>query len=254
VFHFAPSEERELYHLALSELYNAEVALAAALPRHALLSPVESVSEIDTVAKALERARDDFLHDDMAVPLVRPRIVNSWRRSRALGADLLRDVVPEAMPSLGDLAERRERNERLLTAAAPALERLSGELLDSGYVVAVADATGCILAVNGERDALRRFSRINFEPGGDLSEASCGTNAIGTALGDGRPLQLMGAEHLNGVLTGLTCTAAPVRDPATGQIIGVLDITADYRAVRPPLLALMSERAIEIEEHLAAAT
>ena len=42
---------------------------------------------------------------------------------------------------------------------------------------------------------VRLLERLEFVAGADWSEDAAGTNAIGTALTDGRPLQLMAAEH-----------------------------------------------------------
>jgi transcriptional regulator with XRE-family HTH domain len=248
VLRLGPAEERELYHLALPEIYEADAALAPRHEHHSLLTPIESLSEIDVTARAFVHARDQFLSAEPPSPIVRPRIARSWQRSRALGVDPLRDHIAEA--GVSDLAERRDVNRRLLSAAAPTLQRLERELDGTGHVVVLTDVTGCILELAGDRDARRALARVNFEPGGDLSEDSSGTNAIGTALRDGQALQLMGAEHIVLAIAELTCTAAPVRDPVTHEIIGVLDFTAGYRSIRPDLLGLALEGALEIEELL----
>jgi transcriptional regulator of acetoin/glycerol metabolism len=113
------------------------------------------------------------------------------------------------------------------------------------------DGTGTILDLRCNSDLRRKLERIAFECGVVWSEASAGTNAIGTALTDDRPLQLMAAEHYCDGWQDLTCTAAPIHDPETGEIIGVLDITGDYRLVRPQLLGTIVQYALEIEERLA---
>lgn len=72
VLHLGPYEERRLYHLSLPELYQADEALAATFPRDTLLTPIESPAEIDSVARALERARERFLAEGTTVGRVRP--------------------------------------------------------------------------------------------------------------------------------------------------------------------------------------
>ena len=70
-----------------------------------------------------------------------------------------------------------------------------------------------------------------FVEGADWSEASVGTSAPGTALALGRSLQVSGPEHFNRAVHAWSCTAVPFRDPDTGAVIGVLDITGTEMAV-----------------------
>src|SRR5437870_4761452 len=80
---------------------------------------------------------------------------------------------------------------------------------------------------------------------GDWSEAAAGTNAIGTALAGRHVVQLMAAEHYCDGWTDLTCTAAPIRHPFTGEVMGVLDVTGDYRLIRSFLTNSLAAAALE---------
>ena len=140
----------------------------------------------------------------------------------------------------------------MLRASKHVTTYLTERLSDTGYAVVVTDAQGCLLRISGDAPIQRRLSRLGFEPGGDWSERSAGTNAIGTAIADGRSLQLMGAEHYCDGWLGLTCTASPIREASTSTTVGVLDVTADYRQVRPHLIGLITDCAMEIEEALSA--
>lgn len=90
--------------------------------------------------------------------------------------------------------------------------------------------------MTGDRELLHTRSRIDFEPGGDLRESACGTNAVGTAVADDRPLQLIGADNF---------------DPFTHSIVGVIDVTADCRLIEPRMISTINQAALEIEERLA---
>ena len=48
-----------------------------------------------------------------------------------------------------------------------------------------------------------------------------------------------------------TCTAAPICAPATREIVGVLDLSGSYKLVRPHLIGVVMQAALEIEERLA---
>src|SRR5207244_13544718 len=96
----------------------------------------------------------------------------------------------------------------------------------------------------------RRLARIDFVPGGDWSEAAAGTNAIGTALAAPHVVQLMAAEHYCDGWTDVTCTAAPIRPPFTGEVMGVLDVTGEYRIIRSFLTNSLASAALEVHQDL----
>ena len=212
---------------------------------------IASPSEIERTARGLMELRDRFLSSGPTeAAMARPLIRRSWARCREMHVDAARRFAPLAFTRDAQLAEVRAVNEPLLRAALPVIERLADHLADSGYVIVLADASGCILHLAGDRDVQRRLERIDFVPGGDWSEAAAGTNAIGTAVADCRTVQLMAAEHFCDGWTNLTCTAAPIRDPLSGRVLGVLDITGDYRLIRAHLTNVLGLCALEIGERL----
>ncbi len=164
--------------------------------------------------------------------------------------DASRRLAPLAVTRDAQLIEVCEASEPLLRAAREVIDRLSDQLVDSGYVIVLTNAAGCILKIVGDRAIQRRLARIDFVAGGDWSEAAAGTNAIGTALNDRRAVQLLAAEHFCDGWTNLTCTAVPIRDPQSGEVIGVLDLTGDYRLIRVHLTNLLAISVLEIEDRL----
>ena len=164
--------------------------------------------------------------------------------------DASRLLAPLAVTRDAQLIEVREASEPLLRAAREVIDRLSDQLVESGYVIVLTNAAGCILKIVGDRAIQRRLARIDFVAGGDWSEAAAGTNAIGTALIDRRAVQLLAAEHFCDGWTNLTCTAVPIRDPRSGEVIGVLDLTGDYRLIRIHLTNLLAISVLEIEDRL----
>jgi two-component system sensor histidine kinase KdpD len=247
-----------LYRLAIPSLYRADcarevegeaLAETGASPASPILSDAET--EIAAAADTFANERELFLtRGRIESRRTRARIVRSWQRSQALGIDADRSEVSFAAGRDVELRERRETSERLLRAGAGVVKHLSDRLSRTGYAIVLTDRSGCLLDIEGDLDVRRRLSRLHFEPGGDWSEASAGTNAIGTALADGRPLQLMGAEHFCNGWGAFTCTAAPIRAPGSGEVLGVLDITGDYRLVRRHLVGTVLACALEIEERL----
>jgi transcriptional regulator with XRE-family HTH domain len=258
----SPRDEVTLYHLALPGLYRAEQALRGATgARFAANAPppaptsaatmIAGEADIDDAARAFARDRQRFLTGAaVGDPRTRGRIVRSWQRSVALHVDAQRRAVAFAAEYGDELAQRRTMSERLLRASVGVLGHLANRFASTGYAIALTDERGCLLQLDGDLHVRRRLSKLHFEPGGDWSETAAGTNAIGTAIADGRPLQLMGAEHFCDGWRNFTCTAAPIRHPHGGELVGVIDVTGDYQLVRPHLVGLMLECALEIEERL----
>ena len=92
---------------------------------------------------------------------------------------------------------------------------------------------------------------MNFVPGADWSERGAGTNAPGTALALDAELQIRGSEHFSRIVQPWSCTAVPVHDPATGALIGAIDLTGGTQVASPQTLALVRATVVAVENHLA---
>jgi signal transduction histidine kinase len=212
---------------------------------------IASPSEIERTARELTTVRDDFLSTgSLSSGLPRPVILASWERCRTLAVNPSRRCAPLAVARETQLEQLRNDNALLIEAAHPAMSYLTDFLADSGYVVVLSDAQGRLLEVVGDKAIRRRLARIDFVPGGNWSEAGAGTNAIGTALVDRHVVQLMAAEHYCDGWQDLTCTAAPITHPLTNETIGILDVTGDYRLIRPFLTGLLAVAALETRQRL----
>src|SRR5690606_760400 len=108
------------------------------------------------------------------------------------------------------------------------------------------DSQGTVLHVLGDAGFLDRAQRVALVPGAVWSEASKGTNAVGTTLMNEDATLVHGAEHYLRANHFLTCSAAPIFDH-TGSMIGVIDVSGEQRSYHPHTLALarMSARLIE---------
>ena len=117
----------------------------------------------------------------------------------------------------------------------------------TGTTRASGDAAGRLLWVDGHPAVKRRAESMHFVEGARWSEDAAGTNAIGTALATAHSVQIFAAEHFSRRVHPWTCSAAPLRDPATGELLGVVDLTGPLRTVHPHSLALVSAAAREAE-------
>jgi sigma-54 dependent transcriptional regulator, acetoin dehydrogenase operon transcriptional activator AcoR len=147
-----------------------------------------------------------------------------------------------------DLTISRERNLRLHAHAAPVMEMLFEQIVQTQSMVVLCDATGTIIHSIGDDDFLSRASKVALAPGVDWSEQAKGTNAIGTALVAETPTLVHADEHFMHANHFLTCSAAPILDPR-GNILGVLDVTGDQRSYHQHTMALVRMSARMIENH-----
>jgi hypothetical protein len=198
---------------------------------------------------ALHRAHDAFLTGDGAAEGLRDLVADSWERSVAAGVDPDADGAPVQLTD-DELAEHRDRHP--LASVLPVFRDLLGPVVDGGHLMAVSDAGGRLLWVEGPTEVLRHAERMNFVPGATWAERSAGTNAPGTALALGRPVQIFAAEHFSRVVQRWTCSAAPIQDPATGELIGSIDLTGGQDLATAASLALVRATALAVAGELAA--
>lgn len=206
-----------------------------------------SVSELHVVHQRFVAGEIDAEH--LGSARLRPLIAESWQRSLATGVDP--DRGGAQITRMGMTLDQ-VRAAQPLAAALPVIRRLLvDDARDSGVVVAVSAADGTLLWVEGDAEACGKAEAMDFVPGADWSEGSAGTNAPGTALALDRELQIRGTEHFSRLVQPWTCTAVPVHDPQTGELIGAIDLTGDSQVASPQTLALVRATVAAVETHLA---
>ncbi|MFE2060810.1 GAF domain-containing protein [Streptomyces sp. NPDC059467] len=198
--------------------------------------------------RALRRAHETFTTVGTVPRPVRSVVAESWRRSARAG------VGPDAAARVeltdGDLGAYRA--EHPLARVMPLFRELLGTFAADGeHLLAVCDADGRLLWVEGHPATRRRADGMNFVPGARWSEAAVGTNAPGTAVAVDRPVQVFAAEHFIRRVQPWTCAAAPVHDPWTGRVLGAVDITGGDRLAHPHSLGFVQAVARAAESQLA---
>jgi signal transduction histidine kinase len=210
---------------------------------------------IDAATPPAVRARELRLEWERFVsggPLhgVRGPVADSWQRSLAAGVDPSGGRLAPVAADRGEVAERWELHP--LREAAPLIRHCLQSIADeSDHLIVVSDATGVLLQLEGNATVRSHAAdSMNFTEGGLWSEDGAGTNAIGTAVAADHAVQIFAAEHFNEVVQAWTCSAAPVHDPETGELLGVIDLTGLERTVHPHSLAVAMTTARAVEGHL----
>lgn len=173
-------------------------------------------------------------------------VVSSWQRSLALGVNPSSRSAPllargEAMRQL------RFQHRELLSAATSVIAELTNLLAGSRSIMLLTNPDGVVLEAVGDLYTLEQGQDIHLMQGGDWSEDVVGTNGIGTVLATGRPAQVHAAEHFCEGIKRWTCAAAPIYEPDTGAILGVVDISGPPATYQRNNLALAVTIARQVE-------
>lgn len=201
--------------------------------------------------KAVFKAWQKFLSDgEVPQAAVRRLIEDSWRRCLDLGVNPRQGAAPMAVDDDG-LYSLRHRHAELIEAARPVMEQACAFLHESGTVMVLTDPSGVILWMEGDESAKDKGTGIQLVPGGIWGETMTGTNAIGTALASGQPVQISAEEHYCETIKRWTCSASVIRDPYDGQVVGILDISGLSGSHNTHCLALAVTGAGRIETRLA---
>ena len=200
-------------------------------------------SEAADTMEAWER----FLTGDpnAAIP-ARNFVVASWMRSQQLGVNPSGRSAP--LVARGEAIDRlRRRHADLISAAAQVFTEVADIFSGSRSIMLLTNNDGVVLDAVGDRHTLDQGENIHLTRGGSWSEDAIGTNGIGTALATGRPAQVHAAEHFCEGIKAWTCAAAPIFEPGTGAMLGVVDISGPPSTYQRNNLSLAVSTARQIE-------
>jgi signal transduction histidine kinase len=217
------------------------------------LSPwlaLDSATSPAARARELRREWEQFIGGSR-VNGVRVPVADSWRRSLEAGVD------PSGKALAPTVVDRTEAFDlwgaHPLAGVAPLIRHcLTDIALEADHLVVVSDAFGLLLQLEGDAQVRSRAAdSMNFTEGALWSESGAGTNAIGTAIAADHAVQVFASEHFVEVVQAWTCSAAPVHDPDSGELLGVIDLTGLQKDVHPHSLAVATTAAKAVESHLA---
>ena len=179
---------------------------------------------------------------------VRAVVWDSWRRSLGSGVDPDGAAPPVDLLDDDLLAYRAAHP---LAPVLPVIRRLLVEDAEADrMIVAVTDANGRMLWVEGDRQLRARAEGMHFVEGARWAEEVAGTNAPGTALALDHAVQIYGSEHYRRPVQPWSCSAAPVHHPVTGVLLGAIDVTGGDHVASPQVLTLVRATVAAVEAEL----
>jgi len=196
--------------------------------------------------KEIKKSWQDFQNDEpVGTDRVRAVILDSWQRSRQYGVNAIYQDKQLCSPE--ELIKRQADNMILLNAAHAYLEDLYSKVLDSQGIVVMSDAEGTIIFALGDAKTMRETTAP--ELGNDCSEATMGTNGVGTCLVLKRPIQIWAEEHYFQGNHVWYCSGAPIFDP-DGNMLGCLNVTGTSQSVHAHTLGMVLGIANAIERQI----
>jgi transcriptional regulator of acetoin/glycerol metabolism len=179
------------------------------------------------------------------------RIANSWRRCLINHKlDPARQGPPQTLTE-AEVRHVAEPLEEMIRIATPELDDLARVLREAGYCVNLADPNATMLfsRLPGEADA-RMFLDWKIYTGSNFAEAFEGTNGLGTALAEQKPILVHRDEHFREQWSMFSCAVAPLFDYG-GHLAGAVNITSCRkdleRAAHQLALAVTMEATRRIE-------
>jgi hypothetical protein len=208
-------------------------------------SAIAPGTDLSQHARVLTRVHDAVLAGGR--PPVRPRgvVARSWSRVLGFGLDA---SSSNARQPLSFAEVERRRRQSPLSLVVDELRQVLVSVADaSSFLMVVTDADGIILWREGSARVRLRADSLGFMEGARWTEATVGTNAIGTALAEASPVQLFSAEHFEEAQHPWYCTAAPIHHPVSGELLGVVDVSGPALTLHPVIGALV-ETAVKLAE------
>jgi transcriptional regulator of acetoin/glycerol metabolism len=180
------------------------------------------------VQSDVRRIRERFLCEgSLEAETLPPSVLDSWRRSLAMRVHPDRLDLP--------YVRQPDTDSRLAHAAEPVLQVTTQDVTTEAMTVILTSADGVVMGRSASEGAfMKALDSVSLSPGYSYAEEFAGTNGIGTTLETGRP----------------ACAGAPIRDPITQRLVGVVDLTCWASRSNPILLPLVKSLGSQIEDRM----
>jgi hypothetical protein len=149
-------------------------------------------------------------------------IHSSWRRSHS--AAIPKDRI--AAPLQQDRQQAPDALQHALKRCADDLKHIAEQ---SSMVVAVGDVGSTIIWSASSRQMQSAAESVHFMQGGQWKEELVGTNALALSLKTQQSSCVFSNEHYMASIHDWVCYAAPIIDPYSKQVLGVIDLSTTWQ-------------------------
>lgn len=147
----------------------------------------------------------------------------SWKRCHEFGL-VPTDPIDDDILTGNHMQSILEQNEQTIQYTEQIFEHMHAGIKESGQMALLIDPKGTIIHTAGDIDFSRRALAVQLQVGANWAEHRKGTNAIGVALTERKPVRVHAEEHYYTSNHFLTCASAPVFN-TIGELIGIVNIS-----------------------------
>ena len=173
----------------------------------------------------VKKARRAFMQGRAVKPgLVRPEVLESWKRSKAFGID------PD-MRALVDTLTREQvsallkKNQLFISCAKNILKNFFNLIKNDDSAMLILDREAHILTIMGDGEHWKKHNRMaNVRIGSCLLERCVGTTPVTLSLMYDRPFEISGEEYFTKIWFGIRDFSVPIHDEL-GTIIGTIELS-----------------------------
>lgn len=182
---------------------------------------------------------------------LRIEVLNSWQRCKGKVDPYKKKNLDRLSPK--EFEELRSKYRDLIDIGLPVAENFYKFVKGSGFSIilgAVENGKLVILEMIGDQEQLAAHEQTNGFPGYNWSEAAMGTTAAALAAYHDRPFIIHPQETWCECLKEVSTSAAPIHDPDTSEMIGILTVAASYTKIHPHTLGMVVAAVDSIEKQL----
>lgn len=196
-------------------------------------------------ARTILRAREQFAAGSNTLSGVRPLIALSWLRCRDdYAVDPGLTFAPRAATEGSDV----DGKDSAVVAWLSQLAAIIHGQLGSNVVVTVVNSDGRL--VHSWGDGVPGALEANLAPQYSWSEATAGTNGMGTALCTDRVTAIRGPEHWCDGFQSLDCLGTAIQDPVTRSSAGAINVSSPTGRMPKLAYPLLDATALRVTKRL----
>ncbi len=148
-------------------------------------------------------------------------IISSWQRSKLAH-------IPEGMEAAPLIITQQQKPNVLKMALERCADELKHIAQQSSMVVAIGDVGSTIIWSAASGKMQQAAERVHFVQGGQWREDLVGTNALALSLKTQQSSCVFSNEHIMSSIHDWVCYAAPIIDPYSKQVLGVIDLSTTW--------------------------
>lgn len=149
-------------------------------------------------------------------------IASSWQRS-------VSSSIPKERLAAPLLSQNKKNKSSLDLALETCSDELSHIAEQSSMVIAVGDVGSTIIWTASSNQMQSAAEKVHFIAGGQWAEDMVGTNALALSLKTQQSSCVFSNEHYMESIHDWVCYAAPILDPYSKQVLGVVDLSTTWK-------------------------